>query len=62
MSAVSAGVRVILPFPTDPPGSSRRKAAAKKRLDFAQTDYRFTQTFPQIFDRLYHRFKEQQLG
>lgn len=62
MTTVSAGVPMILPFPTDPPRSSRRKVANQKRLDFAQTDYRLTQGFPQIFQRLFHGCKEQQPG
>ena len=49
---------MILPLSTDP----RRKVAAQKRLYFAKTDYRLTHGFPHAFHRLYHRFKEQQLG
>lgn len=46
---------MIVPFPTDPPGSSRGKVATQKRLDFAQTNLtHLTQEFPHVFHRLFH--------
>ena len=46
----------------DPSRSSRRKVAAQRPLDFSQTNYHLSEGFPHVFHRLFHPFREQQLG
>ena len=46
----------------DPSRSSRRKVAAQRPLDFSQTNYHLNEGFPHVFHRLFHPFREQQLG
>ena len=62
MSTVSAGVPVILLFLTRSSRSSRRKVAVQRPLDFSQTNYHLSEGFPHVFHRLFHPFREQQLG
>ena len=62
ISAVSAGIPAILLFLTRSFKEFKKKVAAQRPLDFSQTNYRLNEGFPHVFHRLFHPFREQQLG